>query len=113
MKALLCTREGGPDDLSIGDLPDPVAGPGQALVRVEAVALNFFDLLIIAGKYQYKPELPFSPGAEFAGRIDSVGPGVEGFAVRERVIAYARHGAAREKVAVSAERLVKITDGLD
>ena len=89
MKALLCTREGGPDDLSIGDLPDPVAGPGQALVRVEAAALNFFDLLIIAGKYQYKPELPFSPGAELAGTIERLGPGVSDFTVGDRVIGYA------------------------
>ncbi len=113
MKALLCTRSGSPDDLTIGDLPDPVAGPGQAVVRVEAAALNFFDLLIIAGKYQYKPEFPFSPGAEFAGRIESVGPGVEGFAVGDRVIGYARWGAAREKLAVAAERLIKMPDGLD
>ena len=113
MKALLCTRFGGPHDLSIGDVPDPTAGPGQAVVRIEAAALNFFDLLIIAGKYQYKPEFPFSPGAEFAGRIESVGPGVEGYAVGERVIGYARYGAAREKIAVAAERLVKIPDGLD
>jgi NADPH2:quinone reductase len=113
MKALLCTRFGGPDDLSIGEVPDPAAGPGQAVVRIEAAALNFFDLLIIAGKYQYKPEFPFSPGAEFAGRIESVGPGVEGFAVGERVIGYARYGAAREKLAVAVERLVKIPDGLD
>jgi NADPH2:quinone reductase len=113
MKALLCTRFGGPDDLSIGEVPDPSAGPGQAVVRIEAAALNFFDLLIIAGKYQYKPEFPFSPGAEFAGRIESVGPGVEGFAAGERVIGYARYGAAREKIAVAAERLVKIPDSLD
>ncbi len=113
MKALLCTRFGGPDDLSIGNIPDPAAGPGQAVVRIEAAALNFFDLLIIAGKYQYKPEFPFSPGAEFAGRIESVGTGVEGFAVGERVIGYARYGAAREKIAVAVERLVKIPDGLD
>jgi NADPH2:quinone reductase len=113
MKALLCTRFGGPDDLIIGEVPDPSAGPGQAVVRIEAAALNFFDLLIIAGKYQYKPEFPFSPGAEFAGRIESVGMGVDGFAVGERVIGYARYGAAREKIAVAAERLVKIPDGLD
>jgi NADPH2:quinone reductase len=113
MKALLCTRFGGPDDLSIGEAADPSAGPAQAVVRVEAAALNFFDLLIIAGKYQYKPEFPFSPGAEFAGRIESVGPGVDGFAVGERVIGYARYGAAREKLAVAVERLVKIPDGLD
>jgi NADPH2:quinone reductase len=113
MKALLCTRHGGPDDLTIGDVPDPAPGTGQAVVRVEAAALNFFDLLIIAGKYQYKPEFPFSPGAEFAGRIESVGPGVEGFAAGDRVIGYARYGAAREKIAVAAERLVKIPDGVE
>ena len=72
MKALLCTRAGGPEDLIVGDLGDPVAGPGQAVVRVEAAALNFFDLLIIAGKYQYKPEFPFSPGAEFAELWDEM-----------------------------------------
>src|SRR5882757_3046259 len=113
MKALLCTRLGTPDDLTIGDLPDPVAGPGQAVVRVEAAALNFFDLLIIAGKYQYKPDFPFSPGAEFAGHIESLGPGVEGFAAGDRVIDYARWGAAREKVVVGTEKLIKIPAGLE
>jgi NADPH2:quinone reductase len=113
MKALLCTRFSTPDDLTIGDLPDPVAGPGQAVVRVEAAALNFFDLLIIAGKYQYKPEFPFSPGAEFAGHIESLGPGVEGFAPGDHVIGYARYGAAREKVAIDAGKLVKMPAGLD
>jgi NADPH:quinone reductase len=113
MKALLCTRPGGPDDLSIGELPDPEAGPGEALVRVEAAALNFFDLLIIAGKYQYKPDFPFSPGAEFAGRIESLGPGVTGFAAGDRVVGYARYGAARQKVAVAASRLVRMPEALD
>jgi NADPH2:quinone reductase len=83
------------------------------VVRVEAAALNFFDLLIIAGKYQYKPEFPFSPGAEFAGRIESLGPGVEGFAPGDRVIGYARWGAAREKLAIGADKLVKMPEGLD
>jgi NADPH2:quinone reductase len=113
MKALLCTRAGTPDDLTLADLPDPVAGPGQAVVRVEAVALNFFDLLIIAGQYQYKPEFPFSPGAEFAGRVTSLGPGVTGLAAGDRVIGYTRWGAARELIAVPAERLTRLPDGLD
>jgi len=113
MKALLCTRPGSPDDLTVADLPDPVAGPGQAVVRVSAAALNFFDLLIIAGKYQYKPEFPFSPGAEFAGTIESLGPGVEGFAVGDRVVGYARHGAARQKIAANAGKLIKIPAHLD
>jgi NADPH:quinone reductase len=113
MKALLSTRAGGPDDLIMGDVPEPVAGPGEAVVRVEAAALNFFDLLIIAGKYQYKPEFPFSPGAEFAGTVESVGPDVEGFAAGDRVIGYTRWGAAREKIAIAAERLIKMPAGLD
>src|SRR6185295_17843665 len=113
MKALLCHRAGTPDDLTIGDLPDPVAGPGQAVVRIEATALNFFDLLIIAGQYQYKPEFPFSPGAEFAGRIESLGPGVTGFDVGDRVIGYSGWGAAREKLVIAADRLIKMPDGLD
>src|SRR5438477_4972277 len=62
VKAILCTRLGGPDDLVLTDIPTPVAGPGEALVRIEALGLNFYDTLIIAGKYQTKPALPFSPG---------------------------------------------------
>ena len=113
MKALLCSRAGTPDDLTLGDLPGPEAGPGQAVVRVEAVALNFFDLLIIAGQYQYKPEYPFSPGAEFAGTVESIGPGVTGFAGGDRVIGYCGWGAAREKLAIAADKLIKMPAGLD
>jgi NADPH2:quinone reductase len=113
MKALLCSRAGGPDDLTVDDLPDPEAGPGQAVVRVEAVALNFFDLLIIAGQYQYKPAYPFSPGAEFAGTVESIGPDVTGFAAGDSVIGYSGWGAAREKLAIAADRLIKRPAGLD
>jgi NADPH2:quinone reductase len=113
MKALLCTRPGKPEDLTVADLPDPEAGPGEAVVRVESVALNFFDLLIIAGKYQYKPAYPFSPGAEFAGVVESLGAGVTGFAPGERVIGYAGWGAARERLTIAAQRLVKMPAGLD
>ena len=72
MKAVLCTRYCKPDELEIADLPDPVAAAGQVVVRVRAAALNFFDTLIIAGKYQTKPAFPFSPAAEFAGDRKSV-----------------------------------------
>ena len=113
MKAVLCTRPGTPDDLTVADLPDPAAGPGEAVVRVSAAALNFFDLLIIAGKYQFKPAYPFSPAAEFAGTVESVGTGVTGLAVGDRVMGYAGWGAAREKLAVKAERLVKVPAALD
>ncbi len=113
MKALLCTGPSKPEDLTVADLPDPTAGPGEAVVRVEAAALNFFDLLIIAGKYQYKPAFPFSPGAEFAGTVERLGEGVSGFAAGDRVIGYSGWGAARQKLAISTKRLVKMPPGLD
>ena len=78
MKAILCTHFGGPDDLEFGDLPDPVPGQGEVVVAIKAAALNFFDTLIIAGKYQFKPPFPFSPASEFAGVVESVGAGVTG-----------------------------------
>ena len=113
MKAVLCTRLGGPDDLELRDVPDPVAGPGEVVVRVAAAALNFFDTLIIAGKYQTKPELPFSPAAEFAGTVEALGPGVSAVAPGDRVAGYMSYGAARERVAVPAENLIKLPADLD
>lgn len=113
MKALLCTHYGTPDDLTFGDLPDPAPSAGEALVRVEAAALNFFDTLIIAGKYQTKPAFPFSPSAEFAGVVESVAPDVTGLKAGDRVVGMTGYGAAREKIAVPAGKLVKCPDGLD
>jgi NADPH:quinone reductase len=113
MKAVLCTHFGPPDALKLDDIDPPRAGPGEAVVTVKAVALNFFDTLIIAGKYQHKPPFPFSPGAEFAGVIESVDSGVADIRPGDRVIGYCGWGAARESVAVRAERLVKIPDRLD
>ena len=98
MKAVLCTRPGTPSDLTIAELPDPISGPGEVIVRVAAAALNFFDLLIIAGSYQYKPAYPFSPGAEFAGTVESLGPGVTGLTVGDRVVGYCGWGATRERL---------------
>ena len=95
------------------DIPDPVAGPGEAVVKVEAVGLNFFDTLIIAGKYQTKPAFPFSPAAEFAGVVESMGPGVERVQAGDRVMGYVGYGCARERIAVKAETLVGIPDDLD
>lgn len=112
MKAILCTRLGTPDDLELRDLPDPVPGPGEAVVRIAAAALNFFDTLIVAGKYQTKPELPFSPAAEFAGTVEAVGPGVISPKVGDRVMGYVGYGCAREKIAVPANRLAALPPDL-
>ena len=113
MKALLCTRYGTPDDLEIADIADPTPGPGEAVVRAAAAALNFFDTLIIAGKYQFKPEMPFSPAAEFAGTVEKLGEGVTSVKVGDRVLGYAVYGAARERVLIAAERLVRVPDAVD
>jgi NADPH2:quinone reductase len=113
MKALLCTHYGTPDDLELADIADPKPEPGEVVVRVMAAALNFFDTLIIAGKYQTKPAMPFSPSAEFAGMVESIGAGVSGYKIGDRVLGYSGYGAARESIAIMTERLVKIPDGLD
>src|SRR5262249_54068794 len=113
MKAILCTHYGGPDELELADIPAPTAGPNEAVVRIKAAALNFFDTLIIAGKYQYKLPFPFSPASEFAGVVESVGPAVTGVAPGDRVVGSIGSGAARESVAVAARQLVKLPDQLD
>src|SRR4051812_9622857 len=99
MKAILCTRFGGPDDLEVADLPDPMPGKGEVVVAIKAAALNFFDTLIIAGKYQVKPAFPFSPVSEFAGVVESVGAGVTGLAAGDRVLGYGGFGAAPGEIA--------------
>src|SRR5512145_1824262 len=78
MKAALCKSLDGPQAIAVEDVPEPRAGRGEALVRVTAAALNFFDTLITRGKYQYKPELPFSPAGEIAGVVEAVGEGAAG-----------------------------------
>jgi NADPH2:quinone reductase len=113
VKAILCHRYGPPEELQLGDIADPVAGPGQVVAKVEAVGLNFFDTLIIAGKYQTKPPFPFSPGGEFSGVVESVGAGVTEFAPGDRVMGYTNYNAARERTAVPVDNIVKIAAGLD
>lgn len=110
MKACLCKSYGPPSSLIIEDLPDPVPGPGEVLVRVKACALNFFDTLIIQGKYQFKPEMPFSPSAEFSGIVEQIGDGVDQVAPSDRVMGYLGWGAARERIIASEDQLVKLPE---
>jgi NADPH2:quinone reductase len=113
MKAIICRRFGSPDDLTLEQVPDPVAGPGQVVAKVAAAGLNFFDTLIIAGKYQVKPPFPFSPGGEFGGTVESVGAGVTALRPGDRVMGYTNFGAAAERVAVNADHLVKLPADFD
>lgn len=113
MKALLCESHGPAASLVVRDLPVPAPGPGEVRIAVKAAALNFFDTLVIEGRYQERPPLPFSPSAECAGVVAALGEGVTGWRVGERVAAWLGHGAAREQVIVSAEALVRVPDRLD
>jgi len=113
MRAVVCTKWGGPDDLELLTLPDPVAAPGQVVLKVLAAGVNFPDVLIIQNKYQVKPELPFIPGAEVAGEVLHVGAGVKHLAVGDRVAGICNVGGFAEQVAVDAAKCMKIPVGLD
>ncbi|HPG88209.1 MAG TPA: NADPH:quinone oxidoreductase family protein [Hyphomicrobium sp.] len=110
MKAAICKSLDGPDRLVVEDVADPALTPGHAIVRVKAVGLNFADTLITRGKYQYKPELPFSPGAEIAGVVEAVGADTSGIKIGQRVMAYVTWGGAAEKISVDAASLIPIPD---
>ncbi len=111
MRALLSTAPGGPETLTLSELPDPVAGRGQVVIAVKACAINFPDVLIIEDKYQFKPERPFAPGGEIAGVIDAVGEGVDGWQVGDRVIAMLGHGGLCEKVIADPAKLYRLPEG--
>ena len=112
MKALICPSLGPSDNLLVTEVDAPAAGEGEALVEVAYAGLNFFDTLIIEGKYQVRPKPPFSPGGEFSGHVTALGPGARGFEVGDRVMGACAYGAAAEQIAVSTARLMKIPDGL-
>jgi NADPH2:quinone reductase len=99
--------------LTLEDVDDPTAGDGRVVVEVRACAVNFPDVLIIQNLYQFKPPVPFSPGAEIAGVVSSVGPGVDGVSVGDRVFASTGWGGLAEKIAVDADSLIPIPDGID
>jgi NADPH:quinone reductase-like Zn-dependent oxidoreductase len=108
LKALLSRAPGGPETLELAELPDPVPGPGQLLVRVKACAINYPDVLIIEDKYQFRPERPFAPGGEIAGVVEAVGEGVTGWTEGARLIAMLGHGGLSEKVLVSAAMAIPL-----
>ncbi len=107
MKAVLCKAFAPAEGLTVEDIAAPVAGASEATIEVKAVGLNFFDTLIIEGKYQYKPAFPFSPGVVSACPVNDAGlsPG-------DRVVAFIGWGGAREVVAAPIDRIAKLPDAV-
>jgi len=112
MRAVVCRSYGTPDDLVIEDVAEPVPGSGQLLVRVRAAAVNFPDVLLIAGKYQVKLPVPFIPGSELAGEVLAVGEGVR-FRPGQRVFASAPTGAFAEQALLYEPAVAEIPDNAD
>lgn len=105
MKALQCKEFGAPENLVLADVPDLISEAGQVVIEMRAAGVNFPDALMVQGKYQVRPALPFSPGMECAGVIRAVGADVSGFKVGDRVVALLDHGAFAEQVVADARRV--------
>ncbi|MBK33080.1 MAG: zinc-binding dehydrogenase [Chloroflexi bacterium] len=112
MKAVICSSVGGIDSLTLSDVPSPALGESEVLVRAEAASVNFADILLAQGKYQEKPQYPFSPGLEVAGVIIDVAVDVDQSLVGKRVMAPLRCGGFAEEVVVPAVNLVEIPDDM-
>ena len=112
MRAITVDRWMEPAELRVSEIPDPEAGPGTLQVEVRAAGCNFFDILIVQGKYQVKPAFPFTPGGEISGVVREVGEGVEGFTVGDRVLAGTRTGGFAETAVVPAGEARLLPDGM-
>ena len=113
MKAIVCEQWGLPDTLSVQEIANPQPGPGQVVVDVQAAGVNFPDVLIVQGKYQFKPNLPFTPGSELAGIVRSVADDVTTFKPGDRVIAFTPIGAFGQQIALPVHALMPMPPGLD
>lgn len=112
MKAITIRRFGDPEGMTIEERPTPRIGPGQVLVSVKSIGVNYPDLLVIGGKYQVLPEPPFSPGKDAAGVVAAVGAGVEVCKPGDRVVCQLEHGAYAEEIAVPADQCFVLPDAM-
>lgn len=113
MKAMLCKEYGPPEKLVLDDIPSESPGAGQVKIGVRAAGVNFPDVLIIKGEYQFKPTPPFAPGAEVAGDVVAVGAGVTDVKVGDRVIGMCGWNGFAEEVVLGADRCLKIPPSMD
>ena len=113
MKAVVCKEFGPPEQLVVEDVDEPVAGPGQLLIDVEAAAVTFPDTLMLEDKYQFKTGLPYVPGTEGAGVVAALGDGVEGWSVGDRVVGgLGTTGAFAERMVIPASNARRLPDGV-
>jgi len=113
MKAVLVKEFGGPEKLTIGDIPSPKPNDDQVIIKVEYAGVNFPDTLIIQGLYQFKPELPFSPGGEVSGIVKEVGKKVTHVKIGDRVISGCGWGGFAEEVVSFGTNTLKVPAGVD
>ena len=113
MKALQCVELGGVDKLEINEVSSPDVGPGQVLIDVKAASVNFPDVLMIQGLYQFQPPLPFTPGGEAAGIVEKVGEGVESLKEGDKVFAMTGMGAFAEKIVAPEGSVMPIPESMD
>lgn len=113
MRALLCKVYGPPSSLVLEEIDPPLMGPDGVRIRVQAVGVNFPDVLLIKGEYQFKPAMPFAPGGEVAGRVVEVGENVKEVAVGDMVMAGTGWGGFAEEVVVAPESITPIPEGMD
>lgn len=113
MKTMLCKVYGPPESLVLAEVEPLKPGPGQVVIDVKACGVNFPDTLIIEGKYQFKPAMPFAPGGEVAGVVKEYGAGVTGINVGDRVIAFTGWGGFAEEVLTEATKLIPMPRGMD
>jgi NADPH2:quinone reductase len=112
MRAVICKSFDGIDALEWGELAEPVAGPGQVLIDVHAAALSFMDVLMVTGRYQMKPTLPFVPGSDAAGVVLALGDGVRSVCVGDRVACSHWHGGMAERMVAPESAVVRLPDSV-
>jgi NADPH2:quinone reductase len=112
MRALICRQWGGIDGLSLGEAPVPQPAAGEVLIRVKATAVNYADSIMVAGRYQTKPALPFSPGLETAGVVAACGEGANGLKTGDKVMAILAYGGLAEFAVAPAAETWVIPDGM-
>ena len=113
MKAIVCKAWGPPETLVIEEQADLVPAAGEIIIDIMAAGVNFPDVLIIQNKYQFKPELPFTPGNELAGTVHAVGAGVSAYKVGDKVFAFVPQGAFAQQVKVTADAVLPMAAGMD